>query len=466
MSTHFDALVLGTGQAGPSLAARLNREGLRVAVVERGAIGGSCVNVGCTPTKALVASARVAHMARRAAHFGVQLDGPVRIDMQRVHQRMQDIVGTSRRGVTSWLERMENVELVRGHARFTGPKEVDVAGRRLSGDRIFLNVGARPAIPDLPGLDQVEVSTSSDLLERTETPEHLVVLGGGPIGLELGQAFRRFGSRVTIVERGPRLMAREDPDVSSCIREIFEAEGIRVKTHARCLKVRRHGEGVALRIACNGGDQEIVGSHLLVATGRRPNTDALGLDAAGIATDERGYVVVDDTLETNVAGVYALGDVNGKGAFTHTSYNDYEIVAANLFDGERRRVSDRIPVHGLFIDPPLGRVGMTEAQALASGRRVLIGKYPMSNVGRAKERSETDGFLKVLVDGDTDRVLGAAVLGIRGDEVVHTLLVLMAADAPYTVLSRAVLVHPTVSELLPTTLQNLVPLEEPLEAAS
>lgn len=460
MNTTYDALIVGTGQAGPSLAGRLNDAGQRVAVIERDKIGGSCVNVGCTPTKALVASARAAHVARRAADFGVVLESPVRIDMARVHARMSEISGQSSRGLTSWMEGMQNVELVRGHARFVDPRAVEVDGRVLEAERVFLNVGARPVVPQVPGLSDVPYLTSNGLLRLDTLPEHLVILGGSYVGLEFAQIFRRFGSRVTVIETGPRLIRREDGDVSAGVRELLEAEGVRVKTSAECLSAQPHRGGVALQVGCNGGEQELTGSHLLVAVGRRPNTDDLGLGQAGIHTDARGYVETDDELRTNVSGVWALGDVNGRGAFTHTSYNDFEIVAGNLLDGAKRRVSDRIPVYGLFVDPPLGRVGMTEAQARESGRRVLVGKWPMSNVSRARERSETHGFLKVLVDADTDEVLGAAAFGIGGDEVVHTLLMLMAAKAPYTLLSQTVFIHPTVSELLPSTVQNLVPLEE------
>ena len=459
MSTRYDAIIIGTGQAGPSLANRLASAGQRVAILERDKVGGTCVNVGCIPTKALVASARAAHMARRAADFGVVLDGPVRVDMAAVQARMQEIFGASNKGVTSWLEDTKNVDLIRGDARFVGAKTIEVNGERLEADQIFLNVGARPFVPPMPGIDEVEPLTSSGMLELDELPEHLIVIGGSYIGLEFGQMFRRFGSKVTIVERGPRLIGRDDPDVSACVQEFLEAEGVRVRCNADCMAVASHAEGVAVRVACEGGEQEVVGSHLLVAVGRTPNTDTLNLEAAGVTVNERGFVEVDDQLRTSAEGVWAMGDCNGQGAFTHTSYNDYEIVAANLLDDDPRRVSDRILCYGLFVDPPLGRVGMTEQQARESGRRVLIGKLPMSRVGRAKERGETTGFLKILVDGDTEEILGAALLGIGCDEVVHSLLDLMYAKASYTVIARAMHIHPTVSELIPTTLQNLVPLE-------
>ncbi|MFT5052524.1 MAG: pyruvate/2-oxoglutarate dehydrogenase complex dihydrolipoamide dehydrogenase (E3) component [Chlamydiales bacterium] len=459
MGTQYDAIVIGTGQAGPSLASRMSDAGMRVAIIERDQVGGTCVNVGCTPTKALVASARVAHMARRAGEFGVTIDGPVRVDMGRVNERMREISSQSQRGLTTWLERMKNVDLIRGHARFESGNEVEVDGRRLESDRIFINVGARPFVPNVPGLETVDYLTSSDMLQLDTLPEHLVVLGGSYIGLEFAQMFRRFGSRVTVIERGPRLIGRDDPDVSTGVREIVEAEGVHVHCNAEQISVRAHRAGLALSTVVAGGEREIVGSHLLVAVGRTPNTDTLGLDAAGVAVDERGYISVDDELRSTASGIWALGDCNGRGAFTHTSYNDHEIVAANLLDGGKRRVSDRIPCYGLFIDPPLGRIGMTEDQARASGSNVLVGKWPMSNVGRARERSETDGFIKVLVDADSEQILGAAILGLSGDEVVHGLLDMMYAKAPYTVIASAVHIHPTVSELIPTTLQNLVPLE-------
>ena len=459
MTTQYDAIVIGTGQAGPALVNRMNTAGMRAAIIERDLVGGTCVNVGCTPTKALVASARAAHVARRAADFGVVVGGPVRVDMARVHARMKEISGQSNRGLTAWIEGMENIDLVRGHAHFVAPNAIEVDGEGLEADVLFINVGARPFVPELPGIDGVDYLSSSSMMELDVLPKHLIVVGGSYVGLEFGQMFRRFGSEVTVVEKGPRLIGRDDPDVSACAQEILESEGVHVRCNADCLNVARHREGVAVQVTCNGDSQDVLGSHLLIAVGRTPNTDSLGLDAAGIATDARGYIDVDDQLRTSVPGVWALGDCNGRGAFTHTSYNDYEIAAANLFDDDPRRISDRIPCYGLFIDPPLGRIGMTEGEARASGRNVLIGKWPMRNVARARERSETDGFIKILVDADSKEILGAAILGINGDEVVHLLLDVMYAKAPYTVISRAVHIHPTVSELVATTLQNLVPLE-------
>ncbi len=459
MVARFDALVIGTGQSGPALADRMNREGLEVAVVERKRIGGTCVNVGCIPTKTLVASARAAYVARRAADFGVRIEGSIQVDMPRVRARMKQVSGESNRGVTQWLEGMENLTLYRGHARFEGEHTVRVNGDSIQADRIFINVGARARVPQLPGLDEVPHLTNSSMMEIDFLPEHLIIVGGSYIGLEFAQMYRRFGSRVTVVEMGPRLIARDDQDVSDTIREILESEGVEFRLEADCIRVERRGGSIAIGVDCEAGEPEVVGSHLLLAMGRVPNTEDLGLEHAKVQVDERGFVVVDDQLRTNAPGIWALGDCNGRGAFTHTSYNDYEIVAANLFDDDPRRVSDRIPCYGLFVDPPLGRVGMTERQARETGRRVLIGKRPMSRVGRARERSETDGFIKILVDADTREILGAAILGINGDEVVHTLLPVMYAKAPYTLISRAVHIHPTVAELLPTVLQDLRPLD-------
>jgi pyruvate/2-oxoglutarate dehydrogenase complex dihydrolipoamide dehydrogenase (E3) component len=459
MSTHYDAIIVGTGQSGPPLADRLNREGLKVAVIERKLIGGTCVNVGCTPTKALVASARAAHMARRGAEFGVVIDGPIRVDMKRVKSRMREISGQSNRGVTRWLEGMEHVRLYRGHARFLGPNTVKVNEDVLQAERIFLNVGTRARVPEMPGVGQVPFLTSSGMMELDILPDHLIIVGGSYIGLEFAQIYRRFGSQVTIVEMSPRLIRREDPDVSDAIRQIIEREGIQLRLDAECLHLEKRGAEVAIRVACRDGVPEVVGSHILLAVGRVPNTDDLDLERAGVDVDRRGFISVDDQCRTAVAGIWALGDCNGRGAFTHTAYNDFEIVAANLFDNDPRRISDRVPCYGLFIDPPLGRIGMTEREARESGRPILVGKRLMKNVSRARERSETEGFMKVWVDAETRKILGAAILGVNGDEAVHALLAVIYAEAPYTVISREVAIHPTVSELLPTILQNLEPLE-------
>ncbi len=459
MSENFDAIVIGTGQSGPSLAARLVKEGLRTAIVERKLFGGTCVNVGCIPTKTLVASARAAHVARRAADFGVVLDGPVKVDMKRVKQRKDEIVRQSNEGVANWLKNMNNLRVYEGHARFESPTTVRVGDELLEADKIFINVGARAYIPDIPGLEGVDYLTNSSMMDVDFLPEHLIIVGGSYIGLEFGQMYRRFGSRVTIVERGKRVIARDDDDVSAAVKEILENEGVQIRVGAECMKVRRQGNQVAVAVNCEDGSKEVVGSRLLLAVGRRPNTDDLGLDATGIETDPRGFIPVDDQLRTSVPGIWATGDVNGRSAFTHTSYNDYEIVVANLFDNDPRKVTDRITAYALYTDPPLGRAGMTEKQVRDSGRKALVAKMMMARVGRAKERSETQGFMKILVDAETKKILGAAILGIGGDEIIHSILDVMYADAPYMVIQRAVHIHPTVSELIPTMLASLQPLQ-------
>jgi pyruvate/2-oxoglutarate dehydrogenase complex dihydrolipoamide dehydrogenase (E3) component len=459
MSQQFDAIVIGTGQAGPTLTSRLAAAGLRVAVIERDRFGGSCVNYGCTPTKSLVASARAAWMARRASEYGVRVEGSIHVDMEAVKVRKDAIVRKSTEGLEQWLKGMDNVTVVEGDARFTGSRAVEVNGKTVEAEKIFLNVGTRERVPPLPGIDEVDTLTSTTMMDVDALPEHLVIVGGSYIGLEFGQMYRRFGSGVTIVEMGPRLIGREDPDVSEAIQDILENEGVEVRTSAECVTLASRDGGVIVGADCSGEREDVEGSHVLLAVGRIPNTDTLGLEAAGIETDERGYVVVDDQLRTSAPGVWALGDCNGQGAFTHTSYNDCEIVAANLLDDDPRRVTDRIPCYGLFVDPPLGRIGMTEDQARATGRRVLMGKRPMTKVARAVEKGEPHGFMKVLVDADSERILGAAILGIGGDEVVHSMLDVMYADAPYTVISRAVHIHPTVAELVPTMLQDLRELE-------
>jgi len=453
----LDAIIIGAGQAGPAIAARCSSEGLKTVVIERQHFGGTCVNVGCVPTKTLVASARAIRQAQRGAEFGFDI-GRLSVDMARVKARKDGIVVQSRQAVEAWMRGLKNVEVIVGDARFVGPATVEVAGRRLTAPRIFLNVGGRSVRPPLPGIDSVTTLDNVSILELAEVPEHLVIVGGSYIGLEFAQMMRRFGAAVTVVEKSARLLAREDADVSDAIRGILEAEGVRFEMGAECLSLAPDGGKIVVGAACGTDSPTVRGSHVLLAVGRRPNTDGLGLDLAGIRTDDRGYIVVDDQCRTSADGVWAVGDCNGRGAFTHTAWNDHEIVVANLFDNDPRRITDRIPCYALFIDPALGRIGITETEARASGRKVLRAKMPMQRVGRAREAGETQGFMKVLVDADTRLLLGAAILGLNGDEVVHALLDVMAARQPYTVISRAMHIHPTVSELVPTLLQQLKPL--------
>jgi len=455
----FDAIIIGAGQAGPSLAGRLTAAGQKVALIERKDFGGTCVNTGCMPTKTLVASAYAAHLARRAADYGVQLQGEVGIDMKRVKDRQQTVVHNARGNVEKWLRGMPGMTVIQGHARFESADTLRVGDELLTAPKIFLNVGGRANVPDnMPGIDDIPYLTNVGMMQLDTLPQHLVIVGGSYIGLEFAQMFRRFGSQVTVVEMGPRLIGREDPEVSDAIREILEAEGVTVRLKSECISFAPCDEGVCVHVTCEAGAPQVTGSHVLLAVGRKPNTDDLNLAAAGVETDKRGYIVVDDQLRTNVPGIWAMGDCNGKGAFTHTAYNDFEIIAANLLDDDPRRVSDRITCYGLFVDPPLGRVGMTEAEARASGRKLLIGQRPMTRVGRAVEKGETQGFMKVVVDADTKEILGAAILGLNGDEAIHGMIDIMYAKAPYTVISRAVHIHPTVSELIPTMLQDLKPV--------
>jgi pyruvate/2-oxoglutarate dehydrogenase complex dihydrolipoamide dehydrogenase (E3) component len=458
MSETYEAIIIGTGQAGPSLAVRLAGTGQHVAIVERSRFGGTCVNTGCIPTKTLVASAYAAHMARRAAEFGVQLEGTVTVDMKRVKARKDEISGKSRTSVEGWLRGTKNCAVYEGHARFESPTEIRVGEHLLTAPRIFINVGGRATIPSFPGVRDTPCLTNTTLLELDTLPAHLVIVGGGYVGLEFGQIFRRFGSEVTIIEKASRLIEHEDEDVSSTVREILEREGIQFRLNATCIALSRGKTGIAAKVNCTEGEPEVFGSDILLAMGRTPNTEDLGLERAGVVRDSHGYITVDDELRTNIPGIWALGDCNGRGGFTHTAYNDFEIVAANLLDGDTRRVSDRITAYNLYVDPALGRAGMTEAQARRSGRRVLMAKRAMTRVGRAIEKGETQGFMKVLVDGDSREFLGAAILGTGGDEAIHCILDLMYARAPYSVMQRAVHIHPTVSELIPTMLGDLQPL--------
>ncbi len=454
---NFDAIIVGAGQAGPPLAGRLTAAGMTVALIERKLVGGTCVNTGCMPTKTLVASAYAAHLARRAADFGIAT-GDVTVDMPAVAARARKVVMDARSGNERWLEGMAGLTFLRGHARFTGPRTIAVDGEEMTAPRIFLNVGGRASVPNMPGVGDVPHLDNTDMVALEQVPKHLVVVGGSYVGLEFAQMYRRFGAAVTVVERGERLIAHEDADVSDAVRGILEDEGITVRTGANCIAFARHADGVAVSVDCQAGDPEVIGSHVLLAVGRRPNTDELGLDLAGIATDAKGYVTVDDMLQTNVPGVWALGDCNGRGAFTHTAYNDFEIVAANLLDHDDRTLSERLIGYALYTDPPLGRVGMTQAQAEKTGRPILVSKRPMTRVGRAVEKGETKGFMKIVADAETQRILGAAILGTGGDEAIHGILDMMNVDQPVSALRWAVPIHPTVSELIPTLLLGLEPM--------
>ena len=454
---NFDAIIIGTGQAGPSLAARFASEGHKAVIIERALFGGTCVNTGCTPTKALVASARAVHMARRGKDFGIMVNGDITVDMKKVKARKDAIVKQSNEGVESRLKNTENLTVFEGHARFVDKRTVEVNDQRLQADKIFINVGGRARV--LPGFEGVNFLTNSSMLELDYVPEHLVIVGGSYIGLEFGQMYRRFGSKVTIVEMGKRLIGHEDEDVSEAVKNILEEEGIQIRLDAECISATEKNGKVTVNLECETGDRLVEGTHVLLAVGRVPNTDDLGLDKAEVDVDDRGFIQVDEQLKTNVPGIWALGDCNGKGAFTHTAYNDYEIVAANIFDNDARKVSDRIPCYALYIDPALGRAGMTENEVHTSGKKALIATRKMEKIARAREKGETQGFMKILVDASTQKILGAAILGIEGDEIVHSLLDIMYADVPYTVIQRAVHIHPTVSELIPTTLADLKPLE-------
>ena len=453
----FDAIIIGTGQAGPALAARFSAAGKTVAIIERQKFGGTCVNTGCIPTKTMVASAYAAHVARRGDEYGFRVNGDVRVDMKRVKARKDAVSGRSNKGIEEWLRGLKNCTVIQGHARFQSSNTVVVNEEVLQADKIYINVGGRAVVPEMPGIHEVPFLTNSSMMDIDFLPEHLVVVGGSYVGLEFAQMYRRFGSEVTIVEMGPFLIGREDQDCSEAVREILEAEAIHIRLNAKCISLAKHERGVAVHVDCEEGAPEVFGTHVLLAVGRIPNTSDLCLDKAGVATDQRGYITVDDELRTNVPGIWALGDCNGRGAFTHTSFNDGEIVADNLFNQDHRRVSDRIQAYALYIDPPLGRCGMTDAEIRKSGQRALIAKYLMVRVSRAYEKAETQGFMKICVDAETKQILGAAILGTGGDEVIHVLLDVMYAKAPYTVIQRAMHIHPTVAEYLPTVLGKLEP---------
>ncbi|HEX4366663.1 MAG TPA: FAD-containing oxidoreductase [Rhodopila sp.] len=453
--TEYDAIIIGTGQAGPSLAFRLAKDGQRVAIIERGRFGGTCVNTGCTPTKALVASAYAAHLVRRAGEYGVTIGGVATIDMKQVKARKDAIVAASRDGLEASLRQTQGITVVQGHGRFVSAGDVAVGGETLRAPRVFINVGGRPVVPPIVGLDAVPYLTSSTILDLDTVPEHLVVIGGSYVGLEFAQIYRRFGSAVTVIEAAPRLIGREDSEVSDAVRDILEAEGIEVRLGTKTTGV---APGIHVGIENAGGPGSITASHLLIATGRRPNTDDLGLETTGVAVDSHGYIQVDDRLRTGTPGIWAIGECNGRGAFTHTAYNDFEIVADTLLDGGSRRVTDRINAYALFIDPPLGRVGMNEREAVAAGHKVLVGSVKMTRVSRAIEKGETAGLMKIIVADDTKEILGAAILGVGGDEAVHSILDLMYAKAPYPILQRVVHIHPTVSEFIPVLVGTLRPV--------
>ncbi len=455
MTHHFDAIVIGAGQAGPSLAVRLADTGMKVALVERKLFGGTCVNTGCIPTKALVASAYAAHLLRRSEEYGVIINGAIDIDMKKVKARKDAIVKASNNGVESWLRNTNNMTVYQGHATLENANTIRCNDELLTADKIFINVGARAFIPDMPGVDQIHYLDNSSIMDIDFVPEHLLIIGGSYIGLEFAQMYRRFGAEVTVIEQASRLISREDEDISTCVQEILEKEGIHFRLNAECISLSQQGDKIAVDIECESNDRLVLGTHLLFAVGRVPNTDDLGLNKVGIETDDRGFIQVNDRLETSAPKIWALGECNGKGAFTHTSYNDYEIVAENLLNNGSRKVSDRILTYGLFIDPPLARVGMTERQVKELGIKALIGTRPMTRVMRAVEKGESQGFMKVIVDANTKEILGAAILGMSGDEAIHAITDIMYAKKPYTTITHAVHIHPTVAELIPTVLGDL-----------
>jgi pyruvate/2-oxoglutarate dehydrogenase complex dihydrolipoamide dehydrogenase (E3) component len=464
MTSRFDSIVIGAGQAGPTLSSRLVSAGEKVALIEKGWLGGTCVNVGCTPTKALVANARAIQQTRRGEEMGFSISGDVAINMTRIKARTQEIVLKSRNGLEKWLGEMEHLTLLKGTASFVSSHTLQVDGETYEADKIFLNVGARPTIPNLIGVDSVPYLTSTTILDLDIVPEHLVVVGGSYVGLEFAQIFRRLGAKVTVVERGSRLVSHEDPDVCDAVAKVITSEGIDLRLGAECIRLDPANPGqadgkVLVHVSCKTDPPFVEASHVLLAVGRTPNNDLLALEKAGIQLDAHGYIQVDDQLRTNVSGIWALGDCNGQGAFTHTSYNDYEIVAANLLNGDSRRLSDRIPAHALYIDPPLAQIGMTEEQVRETGKPALTGTRAMTHVARATERGETQGFIKILVDKESQLILGASILGTEADEAIHCILTAMYARKPVSLLQRSMHIHPTVAELIPTTAQDLKPLQ-------
>jgi len=441
----FDAVVIGSGQGGNPLCQRLADQGWNVALVERAHLGGTCINTGCTPTKTMVASAQVAHYARNATRWGVHASD-VRVDLPAIVERKNKVVASFRARQERRVAERKTLRLYRGHARFLSAHQLQVGDEVIEGERVFIDTGTRPEIPRLPGLDSVPYLTNATLMELRGLPEHLLILGGGYIGLEFGQMFRRFGSEVTIVHRGDRLLSREDPDLADALLKVLEAEGVKFLLNAQTTAAKTPAGKILLEVESAKGSINLAGSHLLVATGRRPNTDDLDLDKAGVEIDARGYVKVNSRLETNVPGIWALGDVKGGPAFTHISYNDYQIIYGNLIEGKNLTTEDRYIPYAVFTDPQFGRVGITEQEARASGRKLKIGTYPMANVARAIERDETAGFMKIIVDAETDHILGAAILGTEGGELIQILGALILANAPYTVLKGAVFIHPTLAE--------------------
>ncbi len=459
MNKQFDAIIIGTGQAGPSLAVRLANTGLKVAIIERHKFGGSCVNTGCIPTKTLVASAEVAHQVNRASEFGIDIQGSIKTDMKKVKARKDNIVHKATTGVENWLKNTPNVTVFHGQGRFINNHTIQVNDDTLHGDKIFINVGARANVPPMDGIDKIAYLTNSSILDLDIVPKHLIVVGGSYIGLEFAQVFRRFGAKVTVLERAPKLIAREDDDVCDTVLDIMEKSGIDVRLNNCCVAFSPAGNEIDVHINSEDNKETIRGSHVLIAIGRQANTDDLGLENTDIEVDSRGIIVVDEKLSTTANNVWALGECNGKGAFTHTAYNDYQIVADNLLQNAGRKVTDRLMAYALYIDPPLGRCGLTEAQIRQAGYNALVAKRPMTQVKRAVIKGEPTGFIKIMVDADSEKILGAAVLGVNGDEIIHSILDVMYADKPYTLIRDAVHIHPTVSELIPTTLENLKPLE-------